>query len=38
MSLENLETTFGPIMFRSLNLLALQHKKQLFVIFGLETE
>ena len=35
MSLENLETTFEPTMFRSLKTLALQHKKRLFATFGL---
>ncbi|MDP0156020.1 ABC transporter six-transmembrane domain-containing protein [Glaesserella parasuis] len=39
MSLENLETTVAstlePTMLRSLKTLALQHKKRLFVTFGL---
>lgn len=35
MSLEKLEPTFEPTMFRSLKTIALQHKKRLFATFGL---
>ncbi|AMQ94018.1 hypothetical protein BBH51_05415 [Aggregatibacter actinomycetemcomitans] len=35
MSLENLEPTLEPTMFRSLKTLALQYKKRLFATFGL---
>jgi len=35
MSLEKLEPTFEPTMFRSLKTITLQHKKRLFKTFGL---